>query len=162
MLLDPDRGLDDLDLLDDAGSFLPRQEAGTTVGTRLERVIVDLVDLVRPERLALVFRMPRLAALLALALLLRWLRSPRRLDDVAGRRLGRSRGVLSSLGEVSFEFRDPLLLRGDQLVLVLDTLAESPNFRQDLVEKRFVRFACRHLRVIGRGWPAALDFSRNL
>jgi hypothetical protein len=58
-------------------------------------------------------------------------RGSRRRDDVARWGIGRRRGVLARLGESGLEIRDPPPLRGDQLVLLLDPLAQAADFRQE-------------------------------
>jgi hypothetical protein len=113
MLLDRQRDIAEIDLLDHSG----RDGQGgpqimAAAGAGIEAMIEGAaVDGLGRERGPLVLGMAGLAADSAFVLAL-WQRRPGRLDDVRRRWLGRGRGILVSHGELLAELGDEFGLQG--------------------------------------------------
>ena len=112
--LDSTMHLIDVDLLDHTGlepgcGFQSMAAPGTKIDSTIERPAVDGLE---RERIALVFRVSRLATDLALNLTI-GRRRFRRLDDVRGRRLGRGRGILPRRRELLLVFSNSGLKRSE-------------------------------------------------
>ena len=107
-------------------------QLAATARAAWQGVLKGLIDLLGWEQSAFVFGMTGLTAALALVLARRRGRR-RRLDDVRGRRLGGSRGVLASGGKlllkVSYRRLQLLQLEGQVLHLGLQTLAAGTAVR---------------------------------
>ena len=125
VLLDDQLGRPDIDLLNDVGEISVAMQLATAAGAGLERVFLPIGDLFGEERCAFVFGMTGLATNLAF-LLPRRRRGRRGLDDVRGRRLGRSRGILTRRGELFLQTRDGRL---QVLDLLLQALAMGTGIR---------------------------------
>src|SRR3954462_15297150 len=114
VLLDRQRHLDDVDLLDHAWGDGPHGlEVMATRGAVVEAMIEGPgVDGLGREGDAFVFGVAGLAADAAAVLSLRWRRLGR-LDDVGGRGLGGGRGVLARRGELLAQLGDDQLEVGE-------------------------------------------------
>jgi hypothetical protein len=114
VLLNRQRHLDDIDLLDHtgvapSGGFEPMTAIGTEIDTMIEKPVVDGFG---REWVPFVFRVSGLATDLALGLTIGWWRLGR-LDDVRRRGLGRGRGILPRRRELLLELSDNGLERSE-------------------------------------------------
>ncbi len=119
VLADLDRTRDDLDLLDDPRQFVAHLNVTAAIRASRPGILPRLVDLIERKRGSLVTRVSRLCSLLALTFSLGgrlW-----RLDDIAGRWLGRGGRILLRTSELGFKL---FLARGElgDLLLELSTL----------------------------------------
>lgn len=97
--------------MDNPGTVRSPFQRSPAVGTPGKFVIVEIVDLLRRERRPLVLLMAWLCPSLPFALAAFW--SLRRLDYVAGGRLGGSAGVLLQLGKLRLQLFDAAILRSE-------------------------------------------------
>ena len=95
MLDDLDGFGDQFDLLHDAWRFVTEVQTTAAIGTARQRVLDAVIDLASFKRRSLMALMPPLAASFTFFVRLK----ARRLDDVAGRRLGRRGGILLGSGK---------------------------------------------------------------
>ena len=119
VLADLDRTRDDFNLLDDPRQLVAHLNVTAAIRASRPGILPRLVDLVEGKGRSLVTRVSRLGSLLALAFSLGgrlW-----RLDNVAGRWLGRGGRILLGTSELGFEL---FLARGElgDLLLELSTL----------------------------------------
>ena len=104
VLRDQRRRFRDFHLLQNVGRILERPQLAAAIRTAVERVADHTVNGLGRELVTQVLLMARLAAPLTLLAIL-----PRRLgrlDQIAGRRLGRSRRVFAGRGQLTLEAND--------------------------------------------------------
>ena len=111
MLLDSDRFLGDLDMLNYARGLIPFVENAAAIRTSVEAVLVGLVDLLLRKGRTLMSGMARLPTDLSLFPML-GLGGFGRLDDITGWRLRQGGRILASLGQLGLQFGDALVLGG--------------------------------------------------